>query len=98
MPGRKSVLCSKKLRRSLYNRAGAPLGTYIGPCPTGDQRSMCDENYDLLISIPMIGAGASWSRNGLSQVAAAECVRHEKPSGSTAGGIEPGKNMLESSL
>ena len=70
----------------------------LGPCPTGDQRSMCDENYDLLISIPMIGAGASWSRNGLSQVAAAECVRHEKPSGSTAGGIEPGKNMLESSL
>ena len=34
----------------------------------------------------------------LSQVAAAECVRHEKPSGSTAGGIESGKNMLESSL
>ena len=96
MPGRKSVQCSKKLRRSSYTRAEAPLGTYIGPCPTGDQRSMCDENYDLLISIPMIGAGASWSRNG--QVAAAECVRHEKPSDSTAGGIEPGKNMLESSL
>ena len=66
----------------------------LGPCPTGDQRP----NYDLLISIPMIGAGASWSRNGLSQVAAAECVRHEKPSASTAGGTDPDKNMLESSL
>ena len=66
----------------------------LGPCPTGDQRP----NYDLLISIPMIGAGASWSRNGFSQVAAAECVRHEKPSASTACGVEPDKNMLESSL
>ena len=66
----------------------------LGACPIGDQRP----NYDLLISIPMIGAGASWSRNGPSQAAAAECVRHEKPSASTAGGIEPGKNMFESNL
>ena len=89
--------CAKSSGDHYISEQGLLL-VILGPCSTGDQQSTFDEDYDLLISIPMIGAGASWSRNGLSQVAAAECVRHEKPSASTAGGIEPDKNMLESSL
>ena len=93
MPGSQSVQCAKSSGDHYISEQGLLL-VILGACPTGVQRP----NYDLLISIPMIGAGASWSRNGLSQAAAAECVRHEKPSASTAGGIELGKNMLESSL
>ena len=93
MPGSQSVQCAKSSGDHYISEQGLLL-VILGACPIGDQRP----NYDLLISIPMIGAGASWSRNGLSQAAAAECVRHEKPSASTAGGIELGKNMLESSL